>query len=230
MTVRRKELEDAVCNVIQIIKQIPELSSARLAVIGDLALWHYRPRYRPANNINFIINLPALEFLRKKLLRHPNSPFWKDKQALFYRSPAGRDIEIKFSPQWLFPDLPISTQQVFEIPYGEVPYIPVVELFILKLTSMSTTTNLAKRRQDSDDAFALVSIVDNSRLDDEDILVPTTKKRLERKQPRRLKGAKNATARSVIMLSPEQEQLIKDALRCEDLTVSSVMHSPPLEL
>lgn len=146
MTVELKELEFAVCDVIQIIKQIPELAEARLAVIGDLALCHYLPDHRPTDVrlnfslhynvffalplqpfsdsnsirekhptdsvsfqvINFITNLPTLELLRKKLLKHPNSPFTKSKQALFYHSPAGRVIQIKFSPQWL-----VRTQTFF---------------------------------------------------------------------------------------------------------------------
>ncbi|KAI1299524.1 hypothetical protein F5Y03DRAFT_365621 [Xylaria venustula] len=44
-----QELEDAICNVIQIIKQIPELADTRLAVVGDLALWHHLPTRRETN-------------------------------------------------------------------------------------------------------------------------------------------------------------------------------------
>ncbi|KAI1126326.1 hypothetical protein F5Y10DRAFT_293870 [Nemania abortiva] len=220
MTVRVKELEDAVCDVIQIIKQIPELTGARLAVIGDLALCHYLPDRRPTDKITFITDLPALEFLGRKLLNHPNSPFWKTKQALFYRSPAGRDIEIEFSPQWLFPYLPDSTPLVYEIPYGKVPYAMAVDLFFFKLnSSLSVTTNPAKRRQDGDDAAALISRDNQDRFADG--YIPTTKEQL-----RRLQGANDV--QPMVILSPQQEQFIKDALRGEDLTVSSVMHSPPL--
>lgn len=49
MTVELKELEYAVCDVIQIVKQIPELAESRLAVIGGLALWHYLPGHRPTD-------------------------------------------------------------------------------------------------------------------------------------------------------------------------------------
>jgi hypothetical protein len=49
MTVRLRELEDAVCDVIQIIKQIPELSYGQLAVIGDLAMCKHLPNYERTN-------------------------------------------------------------------------------------------------------------------------------------------------------------------------------------
>lgn len=47
MKARLKELENAVCDVIQIIKQIPELADTRLSVVGGLALCHYLPAHRP---------------------------------------------------------------------------------------------------------------------------------------------------------------------------------------
>ncbi|KAI1159237.1 hypothetical protein F5B18DRAFT_655823 [Nemania serpens] len=231
MTVELKELEYAVCDVIQIVKQIPELAESRLAVIGGLALWHYLPGHRPTDIINFITNLPTLELLKKKLLRHPNSPFTKSKQALFYHSPAGRVIQIKISPQWLFPYLPDSTQLIHEIPYGEVPYITAADLFFFKLNaSLSATSSPTGRRRDADDAMALISqdarcrLVVHGTTTGYALPTPPTKPVEDRKAMMMRDGA-----RPVVLLSPQQEQFIRDALRGEDLTVSSVMHSPPLE-
>ncbi|KAI1118564.1 hypothetical protein F5Y14DRAFT_446925 [Nemania sp. NC0429] len=244
MTVELRELEYAVCDVIQIIKQIPELADSRLAVIGGLALWHYLPghHHRPTETINFITNLPTLELLKGKLLRHPNSPFTKSKQALFYHSPAGRVIQIKFSPQWLFPYLPDSTQLIHEIPYGEVPYITAADLFFFKLNaSLSTASSPTGRRQDADDAMALISqdprcrlVVDGVKgvrgnlpakaLEDRKAMMMRCREK-EGLGPDRTVDARTP----VVILSPQQEKFIRDALRGEDLTLSSVMHSPPLE-
>jgi hypothetical protein len=44
-----KELEDAVCEIIDIMQQKPELVDTKLLVIGGLALWHYLPNRRPTN-------------------------------------------------------------------------------------------------------------------------------------------------------------------------------------
>ncbi|KAF2967095.1 hypothetical protein GQX73_g6465 [Xylaria multiplex] len=186
---RLKELEDAVCDVIQIIKQIPELTGTKLAVVGGLALWHYLPDYRPTNNINFVTNATNdedLSFLEQKLLEHPNSPFIQDQQALFYHSPAGWDIQIKISTRWhvsilrtifFFPGapefsvflpapapcshdgqspyLPEPTHFVYEIPYGQVPYISPADLVASKINSTQLKTS-KRRQQDADDAKALI--------------------------------------------------------------------------
>lgn len=63
MTVELRELEYAVCDVIQIIKQIPELAESRLAVIGGLALWHYLPGHRPTDvRPNFFFFFQSFRF------------------------------------------------------------------------------------------------------------------------------------------------------------------------
>jgi hypothetical protein len=49
MTATLKELESVARSVIEVVKQIPEARSAKLAVIGGLALWHYLPEGRPTD-------------------------------------------------------------------------------------------------------------------------------------------------------------------------------------
>ncbi|KAI0420670.1 hypothetical protein F5X98DRAFT_382678 [Xylaria grammica] len=154
---RFRELEGAVCDVIQIIKQIPELADLRLAVVGGLALWHYLPDHRPTNNINFVTNIESLSFLEQKLLQHPHSPFVQSKHALAYHSPAGRVIQINISTPWLCPHLPEPAYLVCEIPYGRVPYVSLAELVAAKIdATRSKASSPVKRRQDADDARALI--------------------------------------------------------------------------
>lgn len=44
-----RNLEHAICNLIQTAKQIPALAVAKFAVMGDLALWHYLDSNPPAD-------------------------------------------------------------------------------------------------------------------------------------------------------------------------------------
>ncbi|KAI0878059.1 hypothetical protein GGS24DRAFT_29791 [Hypoxylon argillaceum] len=220
MTVGFKELEDAACNVIQIVKQIPELTASRLAVVGDLALWHYLPNHRATDEINFITDTPAPELLQEKLLQHPNSPFTTSKQELFYRSPEGRDIPIRFSPHCNFPYLPESALPVQEIPYGRVPYIDVEDLYKFKVkSSRSMATAPAKQREDKEDAEALMGRDQQYRLPDGHTIAAGHQL---------IRFKEEAEKQPVVILSPEQDIFMKEAPRGEDLTVSEVMPSPPL--
>ncbi|KAH8158270.1 hypothetical protein CIB48_g9974 [Xylaria polymorpha] len=122
-----EELEDAICNIIQILKQIPELGGAQLKVSGGLALWHHLGQYRKIDGIEFIVTLPtSVEFMVAKLLDHPLSPFIQENQVLFYQSPEGHRTRIKIQEElfWYQVDLPL----LHHIGYGVVPYISRSEL------------------------------------------------------------------------------------------------------
>ncbi|KAI1745176.1 hypothetical protein F4680DRAFT_467341 [Xylaria scruposa] len=126
MTYSTKELEDAVCNIIQIIKQIPELEETKLKVTGGLAQRRYLDEHQPVDKINFVANLTVpLEFFILKLLENPLSPFEREDQVLYYQSPAGRSIPIKFSKQV---KRQVELLPVYDIAYATVPYITRQEL------------------------------------------------------------------------------------------------------
>ncbi|KAI1421101.1 hypothetical protein F5Y12DRAFT_787725 [Xylaria sp. FL1777] len=215
-----KELEDAVCNVIQIIKQIPELVDTRLTVVGGLALWHYLPTHRPANSIDFVTNLPTLDFLRQKLLEHPNSPFTQNKQVLLYHSPAGRDIRIKMSSQWLYPHLPDPEHVVYGIPYGQVPYISLEDLVAFKInSSYSKASTPVQRRQDADDAAALV---------DHELARQTLAQRTAWVNEK-LEAYERKVLETLAIRARQQEVALKEALWDVYPAFSSPMHTPALE-
>ncbi|CAJ2502887.1 Uu.00g102810.m01.CDS01 [Anthostomella pinea] len=152
-----QELECAACDVIQIIKQIPELEHTRLSVIGGLALWHYLPNYRPTDNINFITNISTSPSgMKKRLLERPGSPFVQRSQVLFYQTPGGQHMQIDISPEWLSPYLPASAKNVRDIRPGEVPYISLRDLAVFKLDSSGLRSSLVKKERDARDAAALV--------------------------------------------------------------------------
>ncbi|KAI0913864.1 hypothetical protein F4823DRAFT_507027 [Ustulina deusta] len=221
MKARLKELENAVCDVIQIIKQIPELADTRLSVVGGLALCHYLPAHRPTKNIDFVTNFPILGFLRQKLLDHPNSPFIDNKQALWYRSPAGRDIQIKMSSQWLSPHLPDPEHIVYEIPYGQVPYVSLVDLVAFKInSSWSKASNPMQRRQDADDAAALIDLE----------LAGQPPAQHPASADEKLKAFERKVVESLAVRSRQQESLVKEALSDVHLALSSVMQTPALEI
>ncbi|KAI0474393.1 hypothetical protein F4859DRAFT_90606 [Xylaria cf. heliscus] len=144
-----EELEDAVCNIIQIIKQIPELGGTQLKVTGGLAHRYHLDQNRPVDKIEFISILPtSLKFLEVKLLEHAYSPFTVEKQGLFYESPAGRKIQIKIIEQlfWYQVNLP----RIHEIGYGVVPYISRQELDRLYPNPCRAgAADVRKRQQDA---------------------------------------------------------------------------------
>ncbi|KAI0973859.1 hypothetical protein F4678DRAFT_388805 [Xylaria arbuscula] len=154
---KAKELEDAVCTVIQIIKQIPELADTRLAVVGDLALWHYLRDRRPAHSVDVVTSLPTLKFLKGKLLQHPNLPFTYDKKGLLYHSPAGWDIPIQMVSKCLCPRIWDAEYLVKDMPHGQVPYLSVEGMAMLKIESaQSRDLSPDQKHQDMEDAAALM--------------------------------------------------------------------------
>ncbi|KAI1306203.1 hypothetical protein F5Y03DRAFT_406214 [Xylaria venustula] len=154
-----QELEDAICNVIQIIKQIPELADTRLAVVGDLALWHHLPTPRETNAVDLVTNLPTLKLLKGKLLEHPNSPFTYDTKGLLYHSPAGWAIPIQMVSKCLCPRLWEPEYVVRDMPYGQVPYLSVEGMVILKIESAhSKELSSEQRHQALEDAAALIDL------------------------------------------------------------------------
>ncbi|KAI1107112.1 hypothetical protein F4804DRAFT_241644 [Jackrogersella minutella] len=155
--VQLQELEQAACDVIKNVKEIQDLRHARLSVIGGLALWHYLPEYRSTDNINFITNISTSpSSLKKRLLEQPDSPFFQESQALFYKCPSGQVIRIDISPEWLSPYLPESAVKVQDISQNEIPYISLTDLIVFKLDSSGLRSNPAKKERDARDAAALV--------------------------------------------------------------------------
>ncbi|KAI1778306.1 hypothetical protein F4818DRAFT_295769 [Hypoxylon cercidicola] len=159
---RFHELERAACDVINNVRQINELRNAKLSVIGGLAVWHYLPKYRPTDNINFITNLSTSpSSLKKRLLEKQDSPFFQRSQALFYKSPKGQEIRVDISPQWLGPYLPESATKVEDLSQDEIPYISLTDLIVFKLDSSGLRSNPLKKDRDARDAAALVDYASN---------------------------------------------------------------------
>ncbi|KAI8946591.1 hypothetical protein F4801DRAFT_596371 [Xylaria longipes] len=152
-----QELKDAVCNIIQIIKQIPELGETKLKVTGGLALRHHLDQHQPVGRIDFVADLPvSLESFKEKLLEHPLSPLSQDKRILFYQSPAGRKIPIKISRQLYCNQVELPF--IHDIKYGVVPYITKQELDRLYPNpSRSSASDVRKRQCDAENAATLKS-------------------------------------------------------------------------
>ncbi|KAI1270332.1 hypothetical protein F5Y18DRAFT_421824 [Xylariaceae sp. FL1019] len=199
-----EELEHACCDVIQIIKQIPELEHTRLSVIGGLALWYYLRDFRPTNNINFLTNIstpPSL--MKKKLLERPQSPFFLRQHALFYQSPSGWNIQIDISPEWLSPYFPQTARSIHDIPYGEVPYISLIDLIVFKLDSSGLRSSPIKKERDARDAAALV---------DHEIAQHSTDPYSTPDSNANSKPQSDHAMCAVVQLSPRQEQVVEEAL------------------
>ncbi|KAI0156810.1 hypothetical protein GGR57DRAFT_511155 [Xylariaceae sp. FL1272] len=198
------ELEHACCDVIQIIKQIPELEHTKLSVIGGLALWYYLRDFRPTNNINFLTNISTSpSSMKKKLLEHPKSPFFLHQQILFYQSPSGWNVQIDISPEWLSPYFPQSARSIHDIPYGEVPYISLTDLIVFKLDSSGLRSNPIKKQRDARDAAALV---------DHEIAQHSPNPYTTLNSKTNSKPQSYPAIDAVVQLSPRQAQVVEEAL------------------
>ncbi|TRX97108.1 hypothetical protein FHL15_001902 [Xylaria flabelliformis] len=146
-----KELEDAVCNIIQIIKQIPELADTKLKIAGGLALRRYLDEHQPVDAIHFVVDLQVgHEFFFAKLLENPLSPFELERRVLYYHSPAGRSIPVKFGPD-LYRNR-IELLPIYDIAYATVPYITPQELDRLYPNpSRSSASDVRKRQSRAND-------------------------------------------------------------------------------
>ncbi|KAI1751296.1 hypothetical protein F4782DRAFT_531571 [Xylaria castorea] len=152
-----KELEDAVCNIIQIIKQIPELVDTKLKITGELAQRRYLDQHQPVDKVHFVADLPVpLELFTVKLLEHPLSPFRQENQVLSYHSPEGRSIPIKISKQLYW--YQVNLVLIHNIGYATVPYITWQELDRLYPSpSRSGASDIRKRQYDAKEGPALKS-------------------------------------------------------------------------
>ncbi|KAK5628795.1 hypothetical protein RRF57_004510 [Xylaria bambusicola] len=147
------------------------------------------------------------------------------KQALFYRNPAGRDIQVKISSQWWCPQLPDPEHLVRGIPYGGVPYISLPELaaFKLNLSNMKTLSR-EQRRRNSTDAAALINhelgrdSLDQGASPVEDETFRAHKRRYLQSMAQRLPPAED----SAVAQGDEVEDI--------EISLSKVMRTLPLEI
>ncbi|KAF4627030.1 hypothetical protein G7Y89_g11129 [Cudoniella acicularis] len=151
------ELETAASDVIQILKTVPEFASARVAVIGGLALWKYMPRGRTTEDVDLIINLDnAPNGVKNILLSLYSTVFVQRAQYFFYKSPNGNLIQIDICASWQSPYLPPAAKVVSTIVDGVVPYISPVDLIVFKINSCGLRAENTKRRRDAADAAVLL--------------------------------------------------------------------------
>ncbi|KAI0858623.1 hypothetical protein F4860DRAFT_516638 [Xylaria cubensis] len=142
-----KELEDAVCNIIQIIKQIPELADTKLKITGGLALRRYLDEHQPVDKIHFVVDLQVgHEFFFAKLLENPLSPFELERRVLYYHSPTGRSIPVRFCPQNPYRNR-IELLPIYDIAYATVPYITPQELDRLYPNPSRSSASDVRKRQ-----------------------------------------------------------------------------------
>ncbi|KAI2639375.1 hypothetical protein GGS21DRAFT_427596 [Xylaria nigripes] len=152
------DLEQAAISIVHLMKGVPGLASVRLALIGDLAVQKYLVEQpEPCESIEFIVTKTVSPSLVKKtLLSNGKKTIVERSPAIFYRHPAGWVVEIKITPEWLYPYFPSSGQQVADI--RKLPYISLVDLFIFKADACGLHESDAGRQKEARDACALLAL------------------------------------------------------------------------
>ncbi|KAJ3566570.1 hypothetical protein NPX13_g7086 [Xylaria arbuscula] len=166
-------LEHAICNLVQIIKQYPDLAVTKIAVVGNLALWHYSNKPLTLENARLyhLFGLtrqsPVDTFLGGRTCYHFRKlevPVSFRGATLFYRRPETQDIKIRIKAQWGMMRSQEPDQPIKDIRYGSVPYIARAELISYNLTaSWRSDVSDSDKIVHSQDAATLISQEEDGR-------------------------------------------------------------------
>ncbi|KAI1824385.1 hypothetical protein F4861DRAFT_531023 [Xylaria intraflava] len=150
------DLEQAAISVVHLMRGVPGLANVRLALIGDLAVQKYLGQPRACESIEFITKSVSPSLVKKSLASHGNKTIVEKAPAIFYRHPVGWLVEVKITPEWLYPYFPSSAQLVADI--RKLPYISLVDLFIFKADACGLHESDAGRQKEARDACALLAL------------------------------------------------------------------------
>ncbi|RMZ73736.1 hypothetical protein GMOD_00009504 [Pyrenophora seminiperda CCB06] len=156
MASKFSELERASLVVLDIFKTIPELQTAKVAIIGGMALWKYLPDYRTTQDVDFCITATgAPSSVKTKLLALPNTPF-KQLADLFVYDDGKQLIQIDIVNTMQLPYLPSAAAAVNTIPTGFIPYVSEIDLIVYKIFACGLRPTAAKKQRDANDAYFLL--------------------------------------------------------------------------
>ncbi|KAI1433242.1 hypothetical protein GGR50DRAFT_513018 [Xylaria sp. CBS 124048] len=150
------DLEQAAISVVHLMRGVPGLASVRLALIGDLAVQKYLGQSGPCESIEFVTKSVSPSLVKKSLLSHGNGTIVERAPAIFYRHSTGWLVEVKVTPEWLYPYFPSSAQMVADI--RKLPYISLVDLFIFKADACGLHESDEGRQKEARDACALLAL------------------------------------------------------------------------
>ncbi|KAF2968901.1 hypothetical protein GQX73_g4678 [Xylaria multiplex] len=151
------DLQSAATDVIRILKGLPQFAEQKIAVIGGMALWMYLPRGRSTEDVDFIVTLDGPKSIKPTLLSLKGGPFVEHSQWFYYRSPAGKLIQIDFAPYF-----PSAAQKIKDIPEGTIPIISPEDLVLSKIFSCGLRGEHSKKQRDAVDAVALLEALTKS--------------------------------------------------------------------
>jgi hypothetical protein len=139
-------------------------------------------------DVDFIVNIPgAPNTVKTKLLQLPNGVFAQYAQVFVYKHPGGKEIQIDFTPDWqvcsalacgnqvspvktgrlIFaslqsPYVPAAAMALATITPNHIPYVEMVDLLALKVSSCGLRPTKDKRLQDARDAVKLADRLSGS--------------------------------------------------------------------
>ncbi|KAH6880711.1 hypothetical protein B0T10DRAFT_519053 [Thelonectria olida] len=150
-------LEQAASHIVHLIRNTRGLEHTRLAVIGDLAVRKYLPKYEQAKSIDFIVSKSSSPGrVKKEILGHPMSPLVERSGAVFYHHTKGWEIEVKFVPDWLCPYFPTSAQQLKDD--DNLPYLSLEDLIVFNLDACGLHECEASKQREARVAAALLEL------------------------------------------------------------------------
>ncbi|KAK2873712.1 hypothetical protein FQN49_002151 [Arthroderma sp. PD_2] len=155
-----RELEETAQAAIGYLKQSQELTNAKIALIGGIALWKHLPNGRSTEDVDFMITVSgAPQAVKSKLLQLPGSPFAEFAQLFVYNHPGGKRIQIDFTPDWQSAYVPAAATAINMVNPTALPYISPQDLLALKVSSCGMRPTLLKRTRDASDAQAIAESI-----------------------------------------------------------------------
>ncbi|KAH7304046.1 hypothetical protein B0I35DRAFT_363856 [Stachybotrys elegans] len=152
------QMEQAALHVLRLIRDTPGLENTKLAVIGDLAVCKYLPKYDAVASIDFVISKSSSPGrVRKDIVGHPMSPLVDKSGDVYYRHASGWEVEVKLIPDWVCPFLPAAARAVRH-DVTTIPYISLQDLIVFKVDACGLRESTASKRREACEAAALLAL------------------------------------------------------------------------
>ncbi|RJE26184.1 hypothetical protein PHISCL_01432 [Aspergillus sclerotialis] len=172
-----RQLRNGASEVIRKLKRIPEFKSAKITIIGGLAVWNYLPNHRDTQvkkDVDFLVQLEdgfhirlselpsgAPELFKSALSVHYPGQFEQLVNEFRFLPPARprTTIPIDFTPAKLSPYVPNQAGRVIQADPNRLPFIGPLDLAIFKINCCGARRELSKTIRDVGDVEELVRLL-----------------------------------------------------------------------
>jgi hypothetical protein len=153
-----KKLEQAAVGVLDELKRLPELQSARVVIVGGMAVCKYLPHHRTTQDIDFVVaGAGDCSSITKKLMRLPNTPFKQTTFEFIYKNEGlAFQVDILNIELMRYPPPARTLVEIGALMANEIPYISEVDLLVRKIYLCGCRTSLLKKKRDATDIYHLL--------------------------------------------------------------------------